>query len=1620
MAIKGALDTINILFSAKMDASDVTKKTKELERQLEKSQETFDRNGIRRAKYMGKNSSTVSNYYKKEMSERQKIINTEKSHIKLINQKIGLLTRENTYYKLSSKSLKENTSLMGRMTGMQLTLSNEVAATAIAREKSLRAQKLGVQFTLKELNYEEHRATIKKKNNEITQGTISLTTSLIGKRKTLINQEEALARLAKTRNDEMKAAHRVRTAKPVKSGFAGLQDRGDEAIDEARAQKKLKARQKTVEVEKTVNRLGVVGTNIQRESVAISNSSVSLMGSLIGKRKTLINQEEALARLAQTRHNTLMASYRLRQANPVKSGYAGLQDRGDAAIDEARAQKKLKARQKEEESIRVVNRLGIKGVETQRRGLEIADKSVSLMGSLSGKRKTIINQEEALVRLAKTRHDTLMQSYRVRQKEASLVKSGFSGLQERGDAAGDKALADKKLRKRQEQALAKEDIALKKKQSVMSQKIATVTDKVTNGINEKNRVKQREILIGLRAQAIKQKNSDLARKLHAEIKKQTKLIDSDTVATKRNNAAKTKMNKSSSTGFMGTGGATPFPHKVSTTAQYAAAGAGIYAVAQAARAGVEAVIDFDTAVRTMSAVLGESLFVTKELGQELNDLGKKFGGNQKEIYDIATELGRAGVATEDLTEATEVAMKMALLTGDTFKEASKAIISYNTVFGKDEMGNVVYTVEELGDKLAYVANVSRLTTQDIGTFSNYALAAAKSVNLTVDAVGAMAASFSNAGINASTIGTQIRSFTRILTDESAGVNNLFRGMNLVQASVLTDIQKGGKASDDAMLQFGKQLKNLSDEDFSAFTAGLDIRARQSLATLRQQFDAFAGFLKGSAVDSKGQLDETSIIIESFASTWERSMNRMKDASVDILTPMFDGIKKEFNDMSYGMEWMAIQAKYAKDQTSFNMSGSINPIVKAMELVNYLQKEGASEAEQERAKALGDWQIRVQMQKHVDELQAGAIGERAIWLRDEITQYQKALDITVTQGKFKDRELEKQRIILAMTQLGGKITSDNAEKSATEMSRMVKLYTSLIDKKKEAGETGSEKPTTVSPMDIDINKFSKSIVAGAKARYDMTSYQKILNRLVKEQVNDSQKGLNITVKKNLGLTTEAKNITDIVNKTNNYKETTLAIAKLQAMSADATHRGRQTIALVIKQLEEQLSLQQAQQQSQQSINQEKLKGVNEEVKVLKDMAKVTDAEQLNRLGKISDIDLIHIKLKQQKKLLEDIEKTPVDNKLTNKKKIVYTKEVTATIVKLEADAANTIHNLRTALDDEYLKNRIENVQSYSTRMNEIFGSPRKWFVLSSDNENLDGFDNRFGPSSAQVSKERGVYKEKVEGANLSTDQQAQYMQEFDSSQSAKAKDKFMADTDRTTPWVNDFADRQNAIETFYSGEAERMQLAGNDKLAMMYEQGSTEAQLSLEIADQKEAQESLYRERKLEEDTAYALAGAAATSSIAGTLAQTMSDLQASGLVKSKKMFQAMQAMQIVAATADTYQNAILAYKRGLEIPYIGMVLGPINAAAAIAAGMANVAQIKAQTFHTGGTVGPNGQKLRSDEVPAVLQTGERVLSRQEVGQAKQAPTNNETVIINSIDPAVIESYMTSRSGRKVINNVVNA
>lgn len=396
------------------------------------------------------------------------------------------------------------------------------------------------------------------------------------------------------------------------------------------------------------------------------------------------------------------------------------------------------------------------------------------------------------------------------------------------------------------------------------------------------------------------------RKIQAEeftTKQKVEEAEAKALATRQNREKQSTDRATSKTWEGALTGGTTIGHKAITTAQYAAVGTAIYAVAGAVTTLGQAALEADLNMRTMAAVLGLSINQAKELDKSVRDLGETYGGTTTEIEKVALALGRAGVETQDITKATEITLKMARLTGDTFEQSANAVISFQQVFGNTT------SLETLGNKLAYVANQSRLSTQDIGTLSNYALAAAKDVGLTEDAVGGLAAAFSNAGVNASTIGTQIRRFTTLLTDNSEAVTSFFNEAGVSQSKLALQISRGGKDSNEAMMKFAKTLQSMDSQSFTKLTGQMDILAANSLALIRNNADNINTYMSDLQKGLSTQLDSVGTIVDATKVKIETLWNAISNSAINSINNTVEWWDLRIDGMYYS--WLDLGLKMNK-------------------------------------------------------------------------------------------------------------------------------------------------------------------------------------------------------------------------------------------------------------------------------------------------------------------------------------------------------------------------------------------------------------------------------------------------------------------------------------------------------------------------------------------------------------------------------------------------------------------------------------------------------------------------------------------------------------------------------------
>ena len=660
---------------------------------------------------------------------------------------------------------------------------------------------------------------------------------------------------------------------------------------------------------------------------------------------------------------------------------------------------------------------------------------------------------------------------------------------------------------------------------------------------------------------------------------------------------------------------TTFGHKFFTTAQYSIAAVGLFAIADAAGEAIRSVLEFDKATRTMSAVLDLSLPKARALGEELIGLGTAYGGQLDQINNIALSLGRAGIASKDLVDATEVVIRMAYLTGDSFEVASDAMISYQQVFGN------TYSIEQLGDKLAYVANVSRLSTQDIGTFSNYALSAATAAGLTVDAVGAMAAAFSNAGVNASTIGTQIRRFTTLLSDNTTSVTSFFDQIGVVQGVLLEDLQasadgsvEGIARSNAAIEGFAKKLASLTDEEFTSVTAGMDLLARNSLSLLRQQSSSFSEFINTSMTGVEGQLQSTDTIIQSFVVSWEKSINQMKAVAIDLGTPIGESAKSFFGGF----------AQQIKDSYEYLTASSAerDKIIKRQVKEYELQQAIAelNKLDPTNSKELINIKTRIRL------------------LQDELHS-----EVKVTKEKQAQNQLDKLKNdnIFYTTQLNKLLYIDEKDRSAAQKARIIVLQeevklvrksiadqTKRIEQQKEL-ETTKERIVKLSEVDLDlIGKSVRLKAASTNSAQAQLETQREYTKIITDGFK--QQALGLSAELNAG-TQRTKSIKSAINNLSDYQSVQQTIYELELLRIGANSKEEKTISAIQRILQEKVvPAYQNLEQSTQAVKAQTEERVKKQIEAFDVTSKTAALEQQVADGEIQKIDSLYV----EQQLLQD--------------------------------------------------------------------------------------------------------------------------------------------------------------------------------------------------------------------------------------------------------------------------------------------------------------------------------------------------------------------------------------------------
>lgn len=346
----------------------------------------------------------------------------------------------------------------------------------------------------------------------------------------------------------------------------------------------------------------------------------------------------------------------------------------------------------------------------------------------------------------------------------------------------------------------------------------------------------------------------------------------------------------SAAGVLSSDTGTTFGHKALTTSQYMIAGAALFKVQQAMSGVIRESVAYDDAIYSNMSVLRASRAEAENLADANRKLAVSYGGSIKEIDELSLTLGRAGVALRDIKAATKAGVELATITGDSFGDSAKVLSSFITNFGTTS-SKLGLSVDEISTKLGFMANESKMATEDLGTFANYALVTAKSLGMTIDQTGALATTLSNIGTSASTIGTQMSKLDIIFTTTKSGMGEFWDIIGKKQSEyfkiseqTINGIKQEIKSVD--ISKFAQELADMDTMKFMEAISNVDILTKKMLVALRDNVNLLkeneSKIANAFDISAQAQVKALSV-----SKMYERALNAVSISADGLLTNLAD-------------------------------------------------------------------------------------------------------------------------------------------------------------------------------------------------------------------------------------------------------------------------------------------------------------------------------------------------------------------------------------------------------------------------------------------------------------------------------------------------------------------------------------------------------------------------------------------------------------------------------------------------------------------------------------------------------------------------------------------------------------
>lgn len=297
--------------------------------------------------------------------------------------------------------------------------------------------------------------------------------------------------------------------------------------------------------------------------------------------------------------------------------------------------------------------------------------------------------------------------------------------------------------------------------------------------------------------------------------------------------------------------------------------------------GVKTFMDFDATMTAAGVKAGATAEEMQQMKDAAAQMGAKFPTTARDVALGMDRLAAGGFNAEQTIGAMPGIIEASIASGEDLATTSDVITSALSIWNLTQ-GDVADNTTHVADVVQAAANASKLGMQDFGLAMQYAGAPAAALGISIEELGTAMGIMANNGIEASTIGTSLR-------------------------STLSRLASPPKAAAEALAQLGISSADLQkgDGSFIGLSAAVDLlRSRMSGLSGVQQVaalkaiageDAYSGLLAlvRTSPEAYKQMSDT---IENSAGSSEAAYNQMQNTlkgSIDALMSSVEALGISF-------------------------------------------------------------------------------------------------------------------------------------------------------------------------------------------------------------------------------------------------------------------------------------------------------------------------------------------------------------------------------------------------------------------------------------------------------------------------------------------------------------------------------------------------------------------------------------------------------------------------------------------------------------------------------------------------------------------------------------------------------